>query len=147
MSFRAARPDMTNPLGIRGASTGGWQAGTERRAGRAGRPQAFYPFLLAIFAACCMLWAQQAATAHYIEHLGSAMAAASAAAADQDGNDPLQVCATCAVFAGLAGAPPAFVSPLALVPAAAAQAADSPSAYLPARSTPPYAARAPPAIL
>jgi hypothetical protein len=146
MSFRAARPAVTNPLAIRGASAGRRRAATEHRAGRAGRPPAFCAFLLAIFAACCMLWAQQAATAHYIEHLGSAMAASSAAT-DHDGDDPLQACATCAVFAGLAGAPPAFVSALALVPAAAVQAADSPSAYLPARSTPPYAARAPPAIL
>ncbi len=147
MSFRAALPVVTNPLALRGAITGGRRAGTERRAGGAGRPRGVYPLLLAIFAACCMLWAQQGATAHYIEHLGSATAAASTAAADHDGDDPLQVCATCAVFAGLAGAPPAFVSPLALVPAKAAPAADSPSAYLPARPAPPYAARAPPATL
>ncbi|MCK9381001.1 MAG: DUF2946 family protein [Sulfuritalea sp.] len=93
-----------------------------------------------------MLWAQQAAYAHYIGHIGSAAQAASVPAND-NGDTSLHACTTCALFAGLAAAPPAFVPPIAITRAAALPPADIPTAYIPARSALPYTARAPPALL
>ena len=93
-----------------------------------------------------MLGVQQAAYAHYIGHIGSGAQAASAPA-DDNGDAPLHACATCAVFAGLAAAPPAFVPPIAVTHAAAIPRPDIPTAYIPARSALPYTARAPPAVL
>jgi hypothetical protein len=91
-----------------------------------------------------MLGAQQAASDHDIGHIGSAMAAA---AAGDNGGEPVTGCTSCAAFAGLTAAPPAFVAPLALAAAIATPWAVLPSAYLPASSPLPYTARAPPAIL
>jgi hypothetical protein len=105
-----------------------------------------YRLLLAILCTVCMLWAQQAAYAHYVGHIGSTVQAASAPADDND-EAPLHVCATCAVFAGLTAAPPAFVSPIAVAHTTAIPFPETPTAYIPARSALSYTARAPPAIL
>lgn len=134
---------LTIPLAIRAA-------GKRARPG-AGIPAAHpirRPFraLLAILAACCLLWAQQAATAHSIGHIGSTIAGASAAAGD-NGEAPGSACPSCARFAGLIAAPPAFLPPLVLPHTAATAPADVASGYLPAHPPPPYTARAPPALL
>ena len=105
-----------------------------------------YRLLLAILGAVSMLGAQHAAYVHYIGHIGSAAEAASVPAGD-NGDAPLHACASCAVFAGLAAAPPAVVQPLAVARATATLLPDIPTAYIAAPSALPYTARAPPAIL
>ena len=94
-----------------------------------------------------MLGAQQAASAHYIGHVASTGTAALPAAAGENGDEQVPGCMGCAAFAGLTAAPPVVVSPLALAEAAATALAAIPSAYRPAPSALPYAARAPPALL
>ena len=101
---------------------------------------------LAIVCAFCMLAAQQAAYAHYIGHIGGGAQAASVPANDS-GDAPLHSCTTCSLFAGLAAAPPAFVSPIAVTNAAAIPLANIPTAHIPARPALSYTARAPPAVL
>ena len=108
--------------------------------------RSLYRLLLAILSAVCMLGAQQAAYAHCVGHIGSAAQAATAPAAD-NGDAPLHACTTCAVFAGLTAAPPAFVPPVAVAHAAAIPLPHTPTADIPARSALPYTARAPPAVL
>lgn len=105
-----------------------------------------YHLLIAILCALCILGAQQASYAHYIGHIGCVAGVATALDGD-DGDNPSSACPICAAFAGLVAAPPAYVAPLSLAHVAANPIPDIPTAYLPARSAPPYAARAPPAVL
>jgi hypothetical protein len=93
-----------------------------------------------------MLGAQQAAYAHYIGHIGCAAGTAPAPEGG-DGDAPPHACTTCAAFAGLIAAPPAFVAPIAVAPVAAISFPDIPRATLPARPALAYTARAPPAVL
>jgi hypothetical protein len=102
--------------------------------------------LLAILCAVCMLGAQQAAYAHHVGHIGSTTQAAPAPA-DDNGDAQFHACASCAVFAGLAAAPPAYVSLIAAAHGVATLLPDIPTAYIAARSALPYTARAPPAVL
>lgn len=109
--------------------------------------RSLYPLLLAILAALCMLGVQQAAYAHYADHMGSGAAQAASAPAGDSEDAPLHACATCTLLAGLAAAPPVFAPPIAMVHAVAISLPDLPTAYCAARSALPYTARAPPAIL
>ena len=130
MKYRPASPVAVIRFAIRAASV------------RAAR----YRILLAVLCAVCMLGAQHAAYAHYIGHIGSAAEAASVPTGD-NGDAPLHACASCAVFAGLAAAPPSCFPPLAVAHAATTLLPDIPTAYIAARSALPYTARAPPALL
>ncbi|MDD5297113.1 MAG: DUF2946 family protein [Rhodocyclaceae bacterium] len=102
--------------------------------------------IVAIFYALCLLGAQQAAFAHFIGHIGCNAEAAKAPASGGDHKAP-DACTSCAAFAGLSAAPPVFVAPIAVARVAAILAPETPGAYLPARPAPPYASRAPPALL
>jgi len=104
--------------------------------------------LLALLCTLCLLGAQQAAYAHWIGHVGIAIGAT--APDNGTGNDSDargNACNSCTAFAALAAAPPAFVAPLAVAQAVAIPATETCSVYVPARPAPPYASRAPPAVL
>ena len=109
--------------------------------------RSLYPLLLAILAALCMLGVQQAAYVHVVGHMEGGVAQTASAPAGDNQDAPLHACTTCALLAGLAAAPPAFVSPIALANAVAISLPDIPTAYIAARSALPYTARAPPAFL
>jgi hypothetical protein len=104
--------------------------------------------LIALLCALCLLGAQQAANAHFIGHLGTA---AKTAAFHKAGGDELpaldSICTTCAAFAALSSAPPSHVDVLAAVRTSLAQPAVAAPVFIPARAAPPYASRAPPAVL
>jgi hypothetical protein len=100
--------------------------------------------IVAIFFALCLLGAQQAAYAHVLGHIGCTTETASAPDGNKAPHDP---CLACTAFAGLAAAPPAFIAPMALAHGAPIPSTDLPTSYLPTRPAPPYASRAPPAVL
>lgn len=106
--------------------------------------------LIALLCALLLLGAQQAAYAHFIGHIGNQAETVAQEGGDADhgaASSLSHVCTTCASFAALDAAPPAVA---ASVPSAAATAAALPSlppAVTPAHPAPPYAARAPPAVL
>jgi hypothetical protein len=100
--------------------------------------------IVAIFFALSLLGAQQAAYAHVLGHIGCASETTAASDGNKAPHDP---CMACTAFAALAAAPPAFIAPMALVHGAPIPSPDLPTAYLPSRPAPPYASRAPPALL
>jgi hypothetical protein len=100
--------------------------------------------IVAILFALSLLAAQQAAYAHVLGHIGCAT---ETTAASDGGKAPQDPCMACTAFAGLSAAPPAFIAPLDLVHETPIPSPDIPSAYSPAPSAPPYASRAPPALL
>ncbi|MDK9723469.1 MAG: hypothetical protein OEL88_01180 [Sterolibacteriaceae bacterium MAG5] len=106
--------------------------------------------LIALLCALLLLGAQQAAYAHFIGHIGNQAETVAQEGGDADhgaASSLSHVCTTCASFAALDAAPPVVA---AAVPSAAATAAALPSlpaAVTPADPAPPYAARAPPAVL
>lgn len=106
--------------------------------------------LIALLCALLLLGAQQAAYAHFIGHIGNQAETVAQEGGDADhgaASSLSHVCTTCASFAALDAAPPAVA---ASVPACAATATFAPapaSTAIPAQPAPPYAARAPPAVL
>jgi hypothetical protein len=102
--------------------------------------------LIAIVCALFLLGAQQFAFAHWIGHIGAATSAVSVHGSS-DGDESAHSCETCVALTALTAAPPAFVAPIDVVPAAAIPFSDLPLTAVPARSASPYGARAPPAIL
>ncbi len=103
--------------------------------------------LIAIVCAFLLLAAQQFAFAHWIGHIGVTTSAVSVqGGADGDGHSD-RSCETCAALAALTAAPPAFVAPIDIVPAAAISFTEILLPEVPARSALPYGARAPPAVL
>jgi hypothetical protein len=105
--------------------------------------------LFVVLCALCLLGAQQAAYAHWIVHIGTAVSVAPAADGGDDDDDdaPPHVCTTCAAFAALNAAPPVVAPALAMGSVEAALFSEPVPAYTPASSAPPYIARAPPAVL
>ena len=105
--------------------------------------------LIAVLCALFLLEAQQAAFVHWIGHIGISVGAASAPHGEDsgDGDAPSHTCTSCATFAALTAAPPAVNAPIPVPDPAAKSFALIPSAHLPAPQAPPYASRAPPAIL
>lgn len=110
------------------------------------RPSPLIAFICVLF----LLGAQQAACAHWIGHVGAAVGMASAPASGNNrdaGDATFHVCTTCAAFATLDAAPPAFVPPIVVTLAVAISVPDIPTAHVPARTASPYTARAPPVVL
>ena len=106
--------------------------------------------LIVVLCALFLIGAQQAAYAHFLGHLGFAVEtqAGDRGDAGHDAGDTLShVCTTCAAFAALDAAPPVVAMPPPLANAAATALAPAASAHVAARSTLPYAARAPPTVL
>jgi hypothetical protein len=105
--------------------------------------------LIALLCALCLLGAQQVANAHYVGHLDSASGALAVHKSGGSDEAPAleRICATCAAFAALSSAPPSDPA----VPSAVGFAAVRPlffaSVFTPAPAAPPYASRAPPAVL
>jgi len=103
--------------------------------------------LIAIVCALLLLGAQQFAFAHWISHAGAATSAVSVHGNDDADGHSHGSCETCTALAALTAAPPAFVAPTDVVPAAAIA---FPNISLPealASSALPYGARAPPVVL
>lgn len=105
--------------------------------------------LIALLCALCLLGAQHAANAHYVGHLGAATAASAIHQSGGSDEAPVleRICATCAAFAVLSSAPPSDSA----IPAAVGFAFIRPPffapVFTPAPAAPPYASRAPPAVL
>lgn len=106
--------------------------------------------LIVVVCALFLLGTQQAAYAHWISHIGAAIHTGSArdSGDSSDHGDALSHAGTsCAAFAALAAAPPAFVAQIPLARITASPFPNISPVYLPARSRSPYTACAPPAVL
>lgn len=104
--------------------------------------------LIALLCVLCLLGAQQAANAHFIGHLGTAAEASAFHKGGADDASALDsVCATCAAFAALSSSPPSYAAPFVALRVGSPRPASSHPFLTPAPAAPPYASRAPPAVL
>ncbi|MDD5250415.1 MAG: hypothetical protein PHY45_15635 [Rhodocyclaceae bacterium] len=105
--------------------------------------------LIALLCALCLLGAQQAANAHFIGHLGSAAEATAFHKGGTGGDAPALdgVCKTCAAFAALVAAPPAYTPPPAVARVPNTRLFVQAPVFTPAPPAPPYSSRAPPVVL
>lgn len=105
--------------------------------------------LIAWLCALCLLGAQQAANAHYVGHLGAASAAFAVQQGTGSDETPAleKICATCAAFAALSSAPPSAAAVASAVGFDAVRPLFYAPVFTPAPAAPPYASRAPPAVL
>ncbi|MDO8931380.1 MAG: hypothetical protein Q7U97_03215 [Rhodocyclaceae bacterium] len=106
--------------------------------------------LIAVLCALFLLGAQQAAYAHFLGHLGLGTETVVQEGGDADhgaASTLSHVCTTCAAFAALDSAPPPSVLAHAAERIDLAVFAGRPVAAVAAHPAPPYASRAPPAVL
>ena len=108
--------------------------------------------LIAFLCALCLLGAQQAANAHFIGHIGTAAESTAFHKGGKSGNGSDApaldgVCATCAAFAALVAAPPVHVAPQVAARTSVIRMFVQAPVFVPAPLAPPYASRAPPAVL
>jgi hypothetical protein len=110
--------------------------------------KALYRSLIALFAALCLLGAQQGAAWHQISHAQADGVFQSADEPSQDGHQPhSKVCDECSLYAGIAGGAIPTSEWLPVADSACAPVSFQPDFRLPRTSSASYAARAPPTLL
>jgi hypothetical protein len=105
--------------------------------------------LIALLCALCLLGAQQVANAHFISHFETSGKTAAFQPSGNGDETPAAegICVTCAAFAALSSAPPSHAPVLAATRTPNAPPAAAAYRFTPAPLAPPYASRAPPAVL
>src|SRR5664280_2421439 len=89
--------------------------------------------LIAIICALLLLGAQQFAFAHWIGHIGADTSAVSVHGSDNSDGPSHRSCETCDALAALTAAPPTYVAPIDIVPAAAIAFTEISRPEIPAR--------------
>jgi hypothetical protein len=110
--------------------------------------KALYRSLIALFAALCLLGAQQGAAWHQISHVQTDSVFQSADDLTQDGHQPhSKVCDECSLYAGVAGGAIPTSEWVPIADSASSPVSFQPDSRLPRSNAAAYAARAPPTLL